>query len=414
MDKHNYSKQPPLFAKMVMVLLLLSPILQCYGWGKFDFYFIIISLLSVWHLIIHGIRNTKVPRTLFWYFGWWYVSHLLSSTSVGELLPLGLIKIAITYMMYIDLFDLDYFMSKYKKIAGLIIVYFYAQEIGRMLVGVHLPSVVSFLPIAIVEDAQGFIQASIEAERSSSLFKEPAVFAQYLLPLLCYEIFCDERKRNWKYIIILIITLLWSRTGNAMVGLLALAGCYGFHLLWFQKGLKKIGYIILGGLFVVGALTIFFRTEGGQNIYDRVMTVDSESTIDKGYASSTFMRIYQGYYIFDEFSDFYKVIGNDHDNYIRQRAFASPLIYFLYKKMDFITYFNSFQHVLIYTGYIGVFFILLFFKEIWKENSYIGKSILIVMFALSFVSYNFFTPIMALYLLPAISLQEIEKNKYIN
>lgn len=399
-------KQPSLFAKIVMVLLALSPILQNYGWGKFDFSFIIMSLLAVCHLLVHGIRKTKVPRTFFLYFGWWYISHLLSSSSIGEFLPLGLIKIAITYIMFVDLFDLDYFMSKYKKIALVVIIYFYIQEVGRIFVGIHLPSVFSFLPIAIMDNAQEYIQATLEWERSSSFLQEPAVFAQYLLPLLCYELFDEEREKKWVFIIFLAITLLCSRAGNAMVGLMALTICYGFYLLWYQKGIKKVGYIIFGGVFVLGLLSVFFKTEDGQEVLERAMTMDSESTLDKGYASSTFMRVYQGFYIFSEFSDIYKVIGNDHDSYIQQQAFSSPVISLLYKKQEFSTYFNTFQHVLIYTGYIGVFFIFLFFRDIWKGNSYCGKSLLIVLLALSFISSNFFSQIMALYLLPAMGMKQ--------
>lgn len=406
MYQYIKSQRPPFFARMVMVLLLLSPILQCYGWGKFDFSFIAMSLLAVCHLVIHGIRKTKVPYSFFIYFGWWYISHLLSSNSIGEFLPLGLIKIAITYIMYIDLFDLDYFMKKYKKIAGFIIAYFYIQELGQLLVGVHLPSFVSFLPFAVTDNAQEYIQASIESERSSSLFKETAVFAQFLLPLLCYELLENKQKKNWTYIIFLTITLLWSRAGNAMIGLIVLSICYGISILKFQQGFKKVVYIVLGASMAIGGLTVFMRTEGGQKVLDRASTIGIEETLDKGYANSTFMRIYQGYYIFDEFSEFYKLVGNDHDSYIQNRAYASPVMSALYRNFDFVTYFNAFQHVLIYTGYIGVFLIFLLFSGIWKGNTFCGKSMLTVLIALSLISSNFFNAIMALYLLPAIGFKE--------
>ena len=257
-----------------------------------------------------------------------------------------------------------------------------------------------------MDNAQEYIQATLEWERSSSFLQEPAVFAQYLLPLLCYELFDEEREKKWVFIIFLAITLLCSRAGNAMVGLIALTICYGFYLLWYQKGIKKVGYIIFGGVFVLGLLSVFLKTEDGQEVLERAMTMDSESTLDKGYASSTFMRVYQGFYIFSEYSDIYKVIGNDHDSYIQQQAFSSPVISLLYKKQEFSTYFNTFQHVLIYTGYIGVFFIFLFFRDIWKGNSYCGKSLLIVLLALSFISSNFFSQIMALYLLPAMGMKQ--------
>ena len=410
--RYNKYKKPPIFARMVMVLLLISPILHCYGWGKFDFSFIIMSFLSCWHLLIHGIRNSKVPFLLFCYFGWWYISHVLSSTSFGELLPLGLIRIVITYMVYIDLFDFHYFMSKYKKIVGFVILYFYIQEIGRIFVGFKLPSILPFLPFAVTDDVQSFVQANIDSVRSSSLFKEPAVFAQYLLPFLCYEMFAPSQRRNWKYIILLTITLLWSRSGNAMVGLITLAVCYGVQIFKNQKGFKKFGYFIFSGIFVLGVLTIFFKTEGGQKIMERTITIDSESTIDKGYPTSTFMRIYQGFYIFNEYSSYYKIVGNDHNSYIQERAFSSSIISSLYKKREFVSYFNTFYNVLIYTGFIGFFLIFLFFCELWKGNTFCGKSMMLLLFMISLISANYFNEIMTLFLLPIIGMRDYT-NKFV-
>lgn len=400
------SNSPSQFAKMVMILLIISPVLECYGWGKFNFAFIVMSLLAVYHLMTNGFRHTKAPKNFFLYLGWWYLSHVLSSSSIGELLPLGLFKIALTYKMFIDIFDLDYFMPRYKTVANLIIAYFYVQEIGKLTVGIHLPSVIPALPIAIQEDAQAYIQSSIESERSSGFFKEPAVFAQFLLPLLCYELLA-KAKNNWKYIAFLGITLLWSRAGNAMIGLLAVAVCYLFYVIRFQKGAKKFGIIIFGAVFAIGCLAIFMNTDGGQKIKERADSIGMEDTIDKGYAGSTFLRMYQGLFIFEEYPRIYKLIGNDHDTYITNKALSSPILSKFYKQKDFVIYFNTLYAVLIYTGYIGLILLILFFRDAWKGNTYCGKSILIVLISLFFISSNFFTQIMTFYLLPTLGMKEI-------
>lgn len=400
---NSYYKQPSLFARIVMVMLLLSPILQCYGWGKFDFSFIIMSLLAVCHLLIHGVKYTRVPQTLFLYFGWWYLSHILSSSSAVEFLPLGIIRIIITYIMFIDLFDLDYFISKYKKIAGFVITYFYLQELGRV-IDIHIPSVFPFLPIAVMEDGQEYIQLTMEWSRSCSLFKEPAVFAQYLLPLLALELF-NNKKRNWKLISILCITLLCSRTGNGLVGLLALFICYVFSIIIRQKGIKLVSSLLFGSLFSCLLLTVYFKTDVGKEMNERISTMGVEDTVDRGYAGSTFMRLYQGFFIFSEYSDLYKIIGNDHDTYIQSRAYNSHVISALYGKNDMVTYFNAFQNVLIYTGYIGLLLMFLFFRYLWKGNTLSGKSLIFTLIVLSMVASVYFTNTMALYLLPAIALK---------
>lgn len=399
------NKRLSLFSKAVMIFLLLSPILQCYGWGKYDFSFIIMSFLSVIYLFTHGVDINKYSKKLLLYWVWWYLSHILSCTSVGEVLHLGIIRIAITYIVFIDIIDLKFFMSKYRKLSYIIIGYFYLQEFSRIVLNVHLLSVATFLPLAVMDDAQEYYSILSESVRSSSLFKEPAVFAQFLLPLLCYELF-GKNKANVLFICFLCLTLLWSRAGNAMVGLMALGICYVFKMLKNGNLLRKKGQILIASSIVLLSVSFFLKTEDGQKVIERAVTIDAESTVDKGYVSSTFFRIYQGYFIFNEYSTLYKLLGNDHESYIRQSAYNSPVIRGLYSSREFVVYFNSFQSVLIYTGLIGLIIMLFFFKSVWKNNSYCGKSMLFLLIAISLVSSNFFSTTMALYLIPAIALKE--------
>ena len=406
--RYKDKKRHSMFSKVVMIFLILSPVLQCYGWGKYDFSFIILSLLSVIYLFIQGVNINKTTKKLLLYWSWWYLSHIVSSTSVGELLHLGIIRVVITYLVFIDIMDLDYFMSKYKKISYIIIVFFYIQEFSRIVLGVHILSVATFLPLAVMDDAQEFYSILSETDRSSSFFKEPAVFAQFLLPLLCYELF-GKNKVNVLFICILCLTLLWSRAGNAMVGLIALGICYIFKMLKNGSLLIKKGQLLLASSIVILGVSFFLKTEDGQKVIERAVTIDAESTVDKGYVSSTFFRIYQGYFIFNEYSTLYKLLGNDHESYIRQSAYNSPVIRGMYSSREFVVYFNSFQSVLIYTGLIGLIIMLFFFKSVWKNNSYCGKSMLFLLIAISLVSSNFFSTTMALYLIPAIALKERSK-----
>jgi hypothetical protein len=408
-------KQPSSFAKVVMLLLILSPVLQCYGWGKFDFSFIIMALLSVYYIVVKGVNFKKTPGKLILYWGWWYLSHLISSSIAGDIFHLGIIRIAITYLMYIDMFEIEYFMSKYKTVASIVIGYFYIQEFSRIVFGVTLLPVAEFLPLAIMDDAQEYYSLTLESVRSSSFFKEPAVFAQFLLPLLCYELF-GKTKKDVKYILLVFITLLWSRSGNAIVGILAIGVCYIFGILVNKYNTKTRLYVILGAVVAIIISSFFLKTEDGRNILERADTIDAESTIDRGYASSTFLRVYQGYFIFTEYSPFYKIVGNDHESYIQQQAFQSPVISALYSnsKREYRPYFNSFQSALIFTGIVGLLILIALLMEVWKGNTFCGKSLLFLLIALSLVSSNFFTTTMAYFLVPAIALKQKNSKKVLN
>jgi uncharacterized membrane protein len=109
----------------------------------------------------------------------------------------------------------------------------------------------------------------------------------------------------------------------------------------------------------------------------------------------------------------YKIIGNDHEKYIRESAYRSPVILGIYSNRDFVAYFNSFQSVLIYTGLIGLLLMFLFIRGVWKNNSFCGKSMLFLLIAISLVSSNFFTTTMALYLIPAIVMKGRNENTVI-
>ena len=393
------------FESIVILSLLLSTILQTYGWGKYDFSFISTSLLSILFVFRYGIRNT-LPRVLLYYFFYRIAVHLISANSLAGAVPIGVLKTLLAYLMFFGINDFCKLRKYYRIIALISIFFFYVQEISYLVIGYRISGIISFLPVSIA-DSIGLQEHLIESSRSSSFFSEPAHFAQFLLPLFCIELFAE--KKNFYYIIIVGITLLLTSSGNAVWGL-AVAG--GVYLIYVMKGKStstklKVALLIIPA--ILGVLYFYINTEMGQKTMSRSETLSSDYINSRGASRSSYLRIYRGYYVYDKYGIAEKIIGNDNSEYFYYSARTSKAAFYFNDKND--TYINTFQSILIFTGLIGVIIFILLFVEIWKSASVGGRASLLVFYALSFVAALYFTDTMALYFVVALLLPKGIENK---
>ena len=72
------------FQKFVTWILVLSPILQTYGWGKYDFAFILTSIAGVLAIINKQFDYKKLPKFLLLYLCYLFFVHIISATSIQE------------------------------------------------------------------------------------------------------------------------------------------------------------------------------------------------------------------------------------------------------------------------------------------------------------------------------------------
>lgn len=395
-----------LFDKIVILSLLLSTILQTYGWGKFDFSFILTSILSIIYVFKNGFKST-LPKILTIYFVYRVLVHVISSSSFSTIFPLGLLKIYMAYIMFFSIKKTELFYKYYKNIVIICLVFFYIQEFSYHILNHRIYSVLSFMPFALDYDSVLTYYAEMDtAERSSSFFSEPAMFVQYLLPLLAISLL-SEKYRNYRLAAVITLTLLLSQSGNALFGLLIVLCCFLFNFFKRIKGPLRVFYIILASVVIVGASYLYISSDMGQLLMQRRVAIKSDSVEEMGYAGSGFVRIYRGYGVYEAYGPIQKVIGNDDEKYVSSCISKSDVSSFFVNENDF--YFNNFQSFLLYTGLIGaIFFFLIIFKE-WSEVNIEGKTILLTFVVLSFISSLYLTDTMALYLLLPLLLRESQK-----
>lgn len=379
---------------LIIFSLLLSSILQTYGWGKYDFSFILTSVLSVIFLVKNKFRST-LPKVLLYYFLYRLLIHEISASDLASLMPLGVLKSLLAFIMFFGIKNYEFFIKSYKTIALICIAFFFLQEITFSLFGHRISGVMEQLPLALdVEDASTWYSSIRENSRSSSFFSEPAMFVQFLLPLLSIELFSG--KRNYFLALLIGITLLYTLSGNGMLGLLIVGIMYLYSVIKRSNGPKGIILASFAAAVMIVGSVLFASSEKGQEVMSRSYQLSSNSMETKGGGKSGFMRIYRGYGVYAEFGTFQKIFGNDDTNYFTSQMMKSDVSMF-FREND--TYVNTFQAFLISTGIVGVLFFVLIFSYIWRRSDIAGRSIILTFYGLSFISSLYLTDTMALYLM---------------
>ena len=183
--------------------------------------------------------------------------------------------------------------------------------------------------------------------------------------------------------------LLLLQSGNALTGL-----CCSF-LFFFIKLFKSRGRNKVGGLCLLTFLLLisisYFNSDAGNSLKERQNTVTGE--ID---TSSGFIRMFRGYYIWDEYSTLEKITGINNISIIKNKINQCKVSWTFADEND--TYVNCVQNIMLRTGIIGLLLGVAVLMFLWRGNSYTGKSILLSFVGLSFMSAIYMSPTMILYL----------------
>ena len=382
--------------KLATWLLLLSPILQIYGWGQFDFAFLSTTFLGIYCLIRGEIKFKSLPRFLLAYFIYWMFVHVVSATSIIGAIPLGAMRCLITFTLFFSIIDLSYLIQVYKKIVLACVLFFYLQFLFGVLLDYHLIGIFPYLPIAFTDDILLYSERFLTMNRPSSFFSEPAHFAQYIIPylgIMLFDQYVSNRKKI-KKVSYIVLTLLLLQSGNALLGLAVLFLGYTIStILENKKRLVLFPLIILGASVLVN---FYSDTAIGEKMLARQVQISSKSYQDLGYSTSGYERIYRGYFVYSEYPLMQKVIGNDNPDY-KIAASRTSEVAATFKENDL--YFNTIQSFLLNTGLLGLLLMVSVLLGIWKKTNACGKSILSVFIAFSTMSAMYFSATMCLYLI---------------
>lgn len=393
----------------VCILFLVYTILRTYELFGIRMSDLADYLLIFVYLIRCGLNKKALPRRLNVYFVFWIVSIVVSSVWSGLNGLRPILGVVHSYLFYVLLFDktkTQLLLHYYRIIAIVCIGFFFMQEAAFYTTGVRFSGLIPGL--SIVSDfgnVSEFVQAQMHGNRSSSFFSEPAHFVQFLLPLLSIELFGGNDKKHRIRALVVVITLLLLQSGNAMLGLTVIG------IMFFIKRLAEsrststiIGTIITFCSVVIGG-GYYLSTEKGQALLARE---DQLSLTSYESGQSGFLRIYRGYYVYDNLEPIEKIIGVNDFSTLKERIKTSK-VGFMFDASD--TYFNAVQDILIRTGVIGLIIFISFLVSVWRGNNYLGKSLVLCLSALCFISAIYMTSTMALFLILSLKSNELIENQ---
>lgn len=389
-------------SNVIMVILLISPILYIYGDPEgYNYAYTIIWPISLLyflfyyftkHSVIKG--NNPLPKGMLVYFIYWG----LLLTVTASVIPSSAIDVYLSFFLFFATFNRDKYVKMYKLFALVCIVFFFMQEISMLLTNKRILGIITWLPINVAKDSSLYLYKMANTDRSSSFFSEPAHFAQFLLPLLAIEMYYEKAKSRFVFIAFIVATLLLLRSGNALFGVIPV---FLFLIPYFIKDLKGYKLPTIVAIVILISLVSFyyFNSEMGSALMERQTEIDADWD-GKGNASG-FLRIWRGYFVYDDYSPFEKVFGCPNAEIQLAHVYSSGMS----MSEDADLYFNAIQKILLNTGIIGLGIFVYIFYHIWKDNTTCGRALLSTMIALFFISAIYMSYTMTSFMVLAESMK---------
>lgn len=399
------------YKDLLMLLLAAMPILNIYMSPLPGFaigYFLVLIFVLLYS------SNIKGKKLFYWDKGyiifWIYVAiTFMFSCMASGYLYRGIIPGGVSFFVFSLMFgfffnktDLSLLHKYIKIVAYVAISIFVLQEVSLRVLGRPFSALIPFLTLTDGTPVSELIYIQLVSDRSSSLFREPAHFAQFLIVALALDMFIEEKGRKLSYFsIICILALLFSRSGNGLVGLMVLATMKALAIMRGRRTIYKYVIIILIPLSLAWALPYYMESDAGQN----VMLRTEELSFDE--SSRSYMRLYRGYALFEALPTVNKIFGTDSEGMLSATHNSGVSGLFLGERNSDL-YCNGLQQLLLNTGIVGLTIFMLFTIPYFRRSSFLGKAALLALLALSLVSGMYLSPIMLLMYL--IAIEDAKRN----
>lgn len=369
------------WGSIVMCFLALYPVLYAYNSTLSLNYGETVFLLLIFVALIYNKKklSIKIPRS--YYVFWGYVAVLLivfsDSFKITNFVPGGVAFTLFSLMLGVCAcyFDID---KLYKIMRGIFLfasLIFIFQKTG-ILRGNY--SEVFILPISdhiaySGIDLDTVISRRMGANRPASIFLEPAYFGQFCSIFLMLELFYKANSRIFtKMAIFIILMMLIVRSGCALIGLATILA-YKVISVFKSKGGTKIHLLLLLPVVAIAG-QYYLLSDMGVELMERTQELDTEGT-------SGYLRVIQGFYIYDYLPSFNKIFGISADE-LGKTNFPFLKVD-AYGEVSFFT--NGLFTLLIRTGLVGLVLLLYFYLKLFKESNDLGRASLLLILSFSLV-----------------------------
>lgn len=395
------------FSKFCAWVVVLSPLLDAYYLpGTTTLISTAVLFVAAFTTLFFNYpRRFQLPQSYKW-----FIIYALLVPTINQLVnfPISTIKsslIAVGYYTFclgviLPCIEWKDMIKAYKIIVLIAVAVFLLQEVCFMTIGRRFSALIPFLTVRYdgVGMTEFMINQSLSA-RSSSLFLEPAHFAQYIGPFLAILLGQANDKKKVVYLpaILFSLILFFTKSGN---GIFVLAVCWAFFILTYKMSFKMKLLILIPFSAIAGFILfdIIAETEIGQQLLSRKDELVIGGT---NWVSSGNVRISRGYLVFFEEPFWDQLFG------VGQGAIPAVIDQSRYLWMfGEERYTNVVQSLLMGAGYMGTGIFLMHIIGLYKSNNYAGKCVIIVLIALSFIESFLYGSKMMLIIMLACACQK--------
>lgn len=354
------------FKQLITLLVVVSPILAPYNSGiSFlilpELLFILLLPIILFDYLTnnHKLEKNKYNNLLLFY----YIINFLAllayfyqpSFSLNEFLKASLrMGFYIFLILFISnrYFDFKIGMKFYEFFATIASIYLIIQTISFYKFSYILPWYIPRLSM----HSETYLNANFEQlfshfYRPSSFFIEPAHFAQYVLPILMYELFINNKSNYKRLFIAILITaaLVLSTSGTGIIVATIL------WIYWFIKRLTQLNKTNIIKVFIIIFASILFINfnQMDSNIISK--SVDRLSLQNP--MSSTNIRVTRGFVVYSQMPLSYKLFGIGFGNY--GAYVENNNITTIYDLEGNSVWVNAGAYVLTGSGILGFIFLIL-------------------------------------------------------
>lgn len=402
-------------SRLITVLVILSPLFNVYEMGTLPIslgeFVLILTSLYAFALIIRKRQMTlKKVSGIYFFFTLFvlFVSLLFRMLYFPEIdnyfisKSLQMIVYLIPLLLVPSFFDTDYGKKIFVNISVILSVFLLVQYASSMILHRQIPGLLNGVRLnynmEYASEYYGYLNFH-NIYRPSSLFIEPAHFAQYVSFGLLMSLF-SKSKRLFIIPILLSGALLISGSAIAFVGV-AFSWMMWYWFYYVKNAKNYNGFFII--IVITGiSIAIASRTDILTKFLYRLSTIGDQTS------STGSLRILRGFYIYSLLPIQNKLLGLGYGNiqaFLIGNGIRTPYDGDLLVGND---YMNSIAYILCGGGLVGIILFSYFCFRTFQSTDQISRYILVLLLVILSVSSIFFSPS---YILPVIFTISAIKDK---
>lgn len=414
--------------KYCTVVLVLFPLLGLYGVFSRSVTFADLAIIpAIGVIVLFGLMDGfQVSENLYICFAAWFLftaliispfwKGLFSAGTITSILQ-NTIYFATVILIAPTYFDCKLAFKVYSNVVLLLSGILFIQVALHFVTGSITPWVLNsrFFPAVYVPEDffTGGYLAMIQntSYRPSSLFSEPALFAQYVTPCLILNLYKKNKNRK-SFVTVLLVTVsvLLAGSANGIVYVLTAWGLFGIHFVAEKVANKqtrfKVWFVVL--MFLVIAL-LPKVLEAFSGLMGSLFVRFGEILDLKGISSGS-MRVVRGWQIFAGLSIPEKIFGIGTGNIIPYLNLHPHIVTMFVKAYN--GYMSGLSSIFVNSGIIGGTLYLLWWFRRYKSGQTVVKSLLAYLMIYLLASSSFNTVQFMLTMVIIITLRLGDNNEY--